>query len=322
MVPDSTVTPVVSVVIPAFHAARYVGDAVRSVLDQTFTAFELIVVDDGGGDSAAALGTLACDPRVRVTTRAVNGGASAARNEGWRAARSGHLVAFLDADDRFHPGKLAAQVAFLNAHTQCVAVGSLMQYIASDGTPLGLAGQTVGDGDQERLARAELFPFQLSSLLVRRTALARVGGFDEALGRIGSEDLDLLAKLAACGRIECLPEVLGSYRIHPDSAMAKRRSDINRAAQFVRRRLAARRVGADLSWGAFLEAHRPTWPERRQDAVERCYRAAALWYGERRPVRAAAYGVMAAVLDPGYTLRRLYRQRVRAGSARLAGLTR
>jgi glycosyltransferase involved in cell wall biosynthesis len=322
MVSKSATTPLVSVVIPAFHAGQYIGEAVASVLAQTFRAFELIVVDDGGGDSAAAVQAMTRDPRVHARTRVENGGASAARNDGWRTAQAGPFVAFLDADDRFHPRKLAAQVAFLEAHTDCAAVGALMEYIASDGTPLGRAGQPLASGDQERIARGELFPFQLSSLLVRREALAMVGGFDEALGRIGSEDLDLLARLAACGRIDCLPEILGSYRIHPDSAMARRRSEINRAAQFVRHRLAARRAGRDLSWAAFLESHRPTWTERRQDAVERCYRAAALWYGERRPIRAAACGVMAAALGPGYTLRRLYRQRIRAGSAPLTGVTR
>ena len=115
----------------------------------------------------------------------------------------------------------------------------------------------------------------MPSLMVRRSIVPQVGGFDVFLGRHGSEDLDWYARLARLGPMACVPEVLGSYRIHAGSAMA------NAGARSTRRpgssqRLIARDQGRDLSWEEFVTAHPATWHERRQDWVERLYRAAAL----------------------------------------------
>ncbi len=184
---------------------------------------------------------------------------------------------------------------------------------------LGTAGQQLDETDQARIASGELHPCQLSSVVVRTQSLARIGGFDEVPAlAVGSEDLDLLARLASTGRVAVLPEVLGSYRLHPASAMAMHRRRINRAARFVRRRIAERREGRELTWEAFTASEHVSWASRRRDAVERCYRGAALWYGERRRVRALAYALGALAIDPWYTLRRVYRQRAGLRPATLA----
>ncbi len=303
-------TPLVSVVVPVRHPAPYLRQAVESVLSQTYSNLVLVIVDDGSATGEHCALDVA-DSRMTRLRRETNGGASAARNDGWRLHDDATYVAFLDADDTWDARKLEMQVNFLGQHPECAVVGGLMRYVASDGTVLGVAGQAVDDADQLPIARGELCPFPLSSVLTRRAALAAVAGFDEPLGRIGSEDLDLLARLSACGRIAVLPVPVGNYRIHPDSAMAKHRSRINRGARFVRRRLERRRAGADLSWDAFMASDRPSWAERRQDAVERCYRQAALWHAERRTVPALWWGLLAVTINPRYTLRRLYLQRGR-----------
>jgi glycosyltransferase involved in cell wall biosynthesis len=303
--------PDVSVVIPAYNATRYIHDTVATVLNQTHVSLEVIVVDDGSSDRTSELVRGIADPRVRVLTRA-NGGPSAARNDGIREARARRFVAFLDADDAWDTGKLAQQIAFLDAHQECAIVGCLMRYVSSTGRHIGRSGHAVTPRDHAAIERAELFPFPLSSFLVRREALDAAGGFDPLLGLPsgGAEDMDLLARLAARGSVACIPDVLGSYRIHPGSAMARDRLRINREARFVRKRLTARRAGRDLTWQEFAESGPDTAGERRQDCVEMWYRSAALWYGEGRPLKALGYGALAAALNPSYTFRRLYRQRV------------
>ena len=303
----------VCVVIPAYNAARYLDEAARSVLAQTHRALELLIVDDGSADDTLAVARAIDDSRVRTLTRP-NGGRARARNVGALAAGPSTYIAFLDADDVWDEHKLEQQVAWLDAHPDAVGVGSRMRYVSSSGRMLGQTGQAIDDAAHALVTRAELAPFPVSScLVVRRAAFDAIGGFDPVLRE--AEDLEFMAQLARRGRVGCVPEVLGSYRIHPDSAMARRRLVVNQYARFVRQRLRARDAGGELTWEAFVAAYAPTWRERWQDRAEVWYRSAALWYGEGRRWRALRFGVLAALAAPRYTARRVYRQRgARAGA--------
>ena len=305
----------VSVVIPAYNAARYLGEATRSALAQTHRALEVVIVDDGSTDGTLAVARALADPpggdpRVRVLSVS-NGGRALARNLGVAAARPPAYVAFLDADDAWDEDKLAVQLAWLDAHPDAAGVGSFMRYVSSAGRVLGGTGQEVDDAEHALMARAELAPFPVSScLVVRRAAWDALGGFDPVLRE--AEDLEFLARLARVGRVGCVPQVLGSYRIHPDSAMARRRLVVNQYARFVRQRMRARDAGSELAWEAFASGYRPTWRERWRDRVEVWYRSAALWHGEGRRWRALRFGALAALGAPRYTLRRMWRQRLAA----------
>src|SRR5262245_1919419 len=103
-------TPTVSVVIPVYARAAFVGAAVDSVLAQTFPSFEIVVVDDGSTDRSREIIRAYRDPRVRLICHPHNRGIPAARNTGIDAAR-GDYVAFLDSDDIAYPNRLARQVA-------------------------------------------------------------------------------------------------------------------------------------------------------------------------------------------------------------------
>jgi len=297
----------VCVVIPAHNAARFLGEAARSVLAQTHAALELVIVDDGSTDDTLAVARALGDARVRVRT-GPNGGRAHARNLGVAASRPCPYLAFLDADDVWDPDKLAVQLAWFAAHPDAVGVGSFMRYISSAGRILGETGQRIDAAAHARIADAELAPFPVSScLVVRRAAFDAVGGFDPVLRE--AEDLEFMAQLARRGGVGCVPRVLGSYRIHPESAMARRRLVVNTYARFVRQRLRARDAGGDLTWAAFAAAYRPTWRERWRDYAELWYRSAALWHGEGRRWRALRFGALAALAAPRYTLRRVRRQR-------------
>jgi glycosyltransferase involved in cell wall biosynthesis len=116
--------PAVSVVMPMYNAAPYVGEAVRSVLGQTFSDFELIVIDDGSKDDSATEVERAAkgDARLRLI-RQSNSGVSVASNKGTELAR-GEFLARADSDDICLPNRLEKQVGYLREHPDCVAVGA------------------------------------------------------------------------------------------------------------------------------------------------------------------------------------------------------
>jgi len=113
----------VSVVVPVFDRARVVGDALRSLLVQTWRDLEVVVVDDGSGDDGVAVAEAFGDPRVRIVRHGANRGIPHARNTGLEAAR-GRYVAWLDSDDVARPERIATQVGFLEANPDVALVGS------------------------------------------------------------------------------------------------------------------------------------------------------------------------------------------------------
>ena len=300
----------VTVVIPAFNAERYLHSAARSVLDQTHRALTLVIVDDGSTDATLRIAQeLAVnDSRVHVV-HTPNGGRARARNLGARAASDSEYTAFLDADDVWDRTKLAEQLRIMRSGSDAAGVGSFMRYVSSSDRVLGETGQVISEADREQIARGELAPFPISSCLLLRSAVfSMLGGFDEGLRE--AEDLDFIARLARVGIICTVARALGSYRIHPDSAMARSRPRVNMFARFVRSRLQARDAGGDLTWSEFAAKYRPSWRDRRRDMVEIWYRSAALWRGEGRMLRAIQYATLATLAAPAYTLRRVMRQRL------------
>ena len=193
--------PLVSVVIPAFNAEAFLAEAITSVLTQDYKDVEVVVVDDGSGD-----GTMAVAERFPVRCLAQqNAGQAAARNAGISAAR-GALVAFLDADDLWLPGKLSTQVAYLLAHRDVGYVLSHMQRVLSPGAawPPGTPAKWFDEPQPGTLP---------SAALVRRCVLDAVGPFDTRF-RHGS-DTDWQARAADAGvSWRLLPDVLVQYRIH------------------------------------------------------------------------------------------------------------
>lgn len=209
--------PLVSVVIPAYNRADTVGRAVDSALAQTLEDIEVLVVDDGSTDDTGAVVAAYDDPRVRLLSHDGNRGRSAARNTGIEAAQ-GEFVAFLDSDDQWLPGKLAAQVDCLRQRDDSW-VGVYCEFLAPTPSRLGRAvgwlSKRVFARPQTREGGRELAQEVLtmrvlmgpgSTLLVRRDALAATDGFDEGLA--DHEDWDLVLQLLADGQLAHLDEPL------------------------------------------------------------------------------------------------------------------
>jgi glycosyltransferase involved in cell wall biosynthesis len=203
----------VSVVIPLYNKAETVGRAVSSVLAQTRTDFELIVVDDGSTDAGADVVRGFRDGRVKLLAQ-VNAGVSAARNAGIQAARA-ELIAFLDADDEWRPSFLGTIFELQLLHPECAVFGT--SYEIRRG---GSVRRAVLRGLPEGFVRGPLTPYFVvasksdpplcaSSVAVRRQALLDVGGFP--LGIQAGEDLVTWARLAVKYRIAYSSEPLATF---------------------------------------------------------------------------------------------------------------
>jgi len=207
------VTPAITVVIPAYNAAAFVGEAIESVLAQTFTDWKLVVVDDGSTDETAVAVAAYDDPRVRLLTIDHSGLPAVARNRGLATAES-RYVAFLDADDLWRPRKLARQIAVVDSRPEVGLVhtnfeqlrnGTLEAYVPPPG--LTASGPTF-----ERIAVGNYIAN--SSVLLRSELLTRHGLFDEDPRLRGSEDFELWLRLAPHTTFAYVDEPLLVYRLH------------------------------------------------------------------------------------------------------------
>jgi glycosyltransferase involved in cell wall biosynthesis len=203
----------VSVVIPAFNYARYLPEAIRSVLAQTHAILECIVVDDGSTDETPAVVASIQDPRLRYLRQA-NAGLSSARNAGIREA-SHAFVGFLDADDRWLPDFVSrALLEFRRGAADLGAVAAASFRIDQDGKRLATGiftfGRSCDLGFRDFCLRSR--PLS-SSILIRRQALEQTGMFDVALR--SSEDRDYWLRMTAAGwKMRFIDEPLAEIRRH------------------------------------------------------------------------------------------------------------
>ncbi|ROS74170.1 glycosyltransferase involved in cell wall biosynthesis [Curtobacterium sp. PhB130] len=177
-------TPLVSVVMPVFRRADVLGAAIDSVLAQQYPSWELVVVDDGSGDATPDLvrERAATDERIRLVERE-NGGAGAARNTGLAAVR-GEFVAFLDADNTWRPEHLAAAVAALLQDDDVSGVHTGVRMVGANNADDATAPVETYRGEDGTLDDLLAGNFiDLNAVVVRRSVVAAVGPFDEALRR-------------------------------------------------------------------------------------------------------------------------------------------
>jgi len=208
--------PRVSVVIPAYNAAATLPETLASVFAQTFADLEVIVVDDGSTDETPAL-LAAYGDRIRVLRKVNEGRPSTTRNLGAKAAR-GELVAFLDADDRWQPEKLARQVALFAANSRLGLVYTAAAVIDASGRVLRVNPCPPGGRGQVYPLLAVRNMMVGSSVMARRAAIAEAGWFDEELTSI--ENWDLWIRIARRWEVDCVDEPLTLYRVHAGNRSA------------------------------------------------------------------------------------------------------
>ena len=209
-------SPSVSVIMPVFNVAAYVEEAVRSILEKTFSAFELILIDDGSSDETPAiLDRLAGrDARIRLVHQ-TNAGLVAALNLGLSLAR-GRYVARMDADDRAYPERLAEQFAFLEKHPEVAVLGGSARLMDRAGRMIGQWRLPTTDLDLKALLRSGASPFIHSTVMLRRDVLAAAGGY-AAGPYLDAENFELWNRLSRTQNLANLPAILLDYRVHGQS---------------------------------------------------------------------------------------------------------
>jgi len=299
-----TTGPRVSVVTPAYNAAPYLSQAIESILGQTFTNFELIVVDDASTDATAAILASYRDPRLRVVRNEQNLGIVRTRNRGMSMAR-GELISPFDADDISLPNRLSKQVAFLDQHPEIVLVGTATRYLENGDIRPGKHVHNTAPVMLRWLMYVDN-PLGHSTLMYRGRTVAALHQLMDVEFQY-AEDFEFCHRLIGEGEVGFLDEPLVLYRRHPGAVSVKHEAAMldyslrvlerayrvwfgdgaGAAAAIVNHCLFARRPPANaaaltqigdvltrLAHG-FLETY-PTTPDERAAILSH---AGALWWG-------------------------------------------
>ncbi len=216
--PAHAAAPAISVVIPARNAARYLPAALESLAAQTFTDFEIVVIDNGSTDGTAEIlrQWAEREPRLRLFSVA-RPGLAAALNHGIHAARA-PLIARLDADDIALPDRLMRQAQAFAEQPELGLLGSAVDLIDQQGRKIGERHRPLGDEALRRFQR-DGSGFVQSSVMFRREAFDRAGGYRAGLNC--AEDYDLWLRMSGVTRIANLPHILVRYRIHHASMSSR-----------------------------------------------------------------------------------------------------
>lgn len=204
--------PAVTVLLPVLNGEKWIEQSLKSLQDQTFQDFEILVIDDGCTDS-----TLEIVGEMRIPSlRVISGpgrGVGAALALGVSSASS-PLLARQDADDLSHPLRLEKQVTYMAAHPECVLSGTWATKIDGEGSDIGV--MRVPRSSKAIKLRLNLnSPFIHPSVIMRRDAVLKVGNYRANPGEIFAEDFDLWSRLALLGETHNISEPLVSYRMNP-----------------------------------------------------------------------------------------------------------
>ena len=243
-----TPAPRVSVVTPAYNAALYLRQAIDSILGQTFTDFEMIVIDDASTDATAAILASYRDRRLRVVRNAVNMGVVAARNRGMALVR-GSLIAPFDADDVSLSTRLAKQVAYLDQHPETVLTGTATRYLEAGEIRPGKSVNNTAPVFLRWLLHVTN-PFGHSTLLYRTSAVQALGTF-MLEGQL-AEDFEFCHRLLSRGEPGFLNEPLVLYRRHSNAVSVTQENVMQAGAVHVLARAYQPWFGAEANAAATL----------------------------------------------------------------------
>lgn len=214
--------PLVSIIMPAYNSANYIGESIESVIAQTYNNWELIVIDDGSTDSTAEVVNSYCikDKRIKYLWQQ-NGRQGKARNNGIKKA-AGEYIAFLDSDDLWMPNKLEVQLVKLQSTNYDLVFSDAYVFLVS---PVNYNLKTLLVQPKEYKGEEGIIAFfngnkiPILTVLVRKEVLITVSGFTEDSLIQNAEDYHLWLKLLIKGYTFCsFSQPLAAYRIHSDSA--------------------------------------------------------------------------------------------------------
>ncbi|MBB5318578.1 glycosyltransferase family 2 protein [Tunturibacter empetritectus] len=294
-----------SVVMPLYNAEAFLHDAIASVLRQTWTDFELIVVDDGSTDGSLALAeSLAqTDGRVKVFSQR-NVGTASTLNRAIELASS-EWVFLMHSDDIMHANRLERQLAFLHDHPELAVASSLVRHIDKSGRVIGHDNSFLFTHKEieTRIRHNKLIGFNHPAVALRKSIVQSAGGYRQEFWP--AEDIDLWNRLAEQGhKILVQPEILLDYRIHDGSASISRARLTRIKMRWLKdSMLRRRRDEPELTWEQFLAFNRKSpflkrINEDRVDFAQIFYKAAVGHFAGRRYLLTAGSATLAILLRP------------------------
>ncbi len=229
--------PVVSVLMTVYNGEHYLAEAVESILEQTFTDFEFVIIDDGSTDNSLELlrEFEKRDPRIRLFARPHSGIVPAA-NFGLRQCR-GEFLARMDSDDVAFPHRFEVQVRTLRQRPEVVVVGGAYDLIDAAGRFLRRQWPPTDNETLQELSLRGSTPICQPLAMIRMSAIDQVGEYDRVVET--AEDNDMWLRLGGVGELMCLPEVLLKYRQHAASV-----SEVKALAQAQRIRIGCEKAYA------------------------------------------------------------------------------
>lgn len=298
--------------MPAYNAARFLSQAIESVLAQTWRDFELIVIDDGSTDNTLEIAQryAAEDSRVTVYTQP-NAGTAATLNRGLALAKS-EWVFLMHADDLMHSNRLERQVAFIADHPELSVASSLVRHIDSKNRVIGRDNSKLFTKTAvERLVLAnEAIGFSHPAAVLRKSAVLAVGGYRQEFWP--AEDIDLWNRLVEKGyKVLVQPEYLLDYRLHGGAVSFSRAKLTCTKVRWLKDCMLRRRAGAtELDWESFLVSQRSAslltrLNRLRKDFSKILYKSAVLLYAERKYPASISRILVAFLLRPALVFRQL-----------------
>ncbi len=240
--------PRATVLMCVYNDEQYVGNAIKSILSQTFADFEFLIVNDGSTDGTLAIlnSFQASDPRIRVVSYP-NSGTTISGNRGLSLAR-GEYVARLDSDDISLPDRLAIEVDYLDRHPEVALVGGGSYIIDSDGKVIGR--RNINPRNLKLALRSRCF-FQQSDVMFRRELVLKLGGYRPKLRN--AQDYDLWLRVSEVAEVAKLPNIIGMWRINPSGYTLARAAEQRFETALVRRLARERRHGGVDSYDRLEE---------------------------------------------------------------------
>lgn len=215
----------VSVLMPAFNAEKFIAEAIKSILNQKYSNWELLILDDASTDSTAAIIGSFQDKRIKVFSHTENRGYLDSCNELFHKAR-GTFITFLDADDYCIPNRLSSCFEQFELNQK-------LDFLTTDYVRISETGELVSENhvsiDYGRYATdPKYYPtICCATIFLRKELLAKVGGYRPLFKEIGGEDYYWVWELSRAGIGHHLPELLYHYRFHPTQASVAHKKDLS-----------------------------------------------------------------------------------------------
>jgi glycosyltransferase involved in cell wall biosynthesis len=274
----------VSVIIPTYNYAHFIGEAIESVREQTYRNFEIIVVDDGSTDGTREV--VARFPEVRYQFQ-TNQGIAAARNAGMRASQGNYLV-FLDADDRLLPHALEAGVNSLREHPECAFVSGHQQMVSADKQPLPTPLVVCVKQDNYRAFLDYNYICTVGQVMFRRSIFATEPGFDS--GVPGCDDAEIYMRIAKDHPVYCHDEIILQHRVHGSNTSGNRAMMLRSMSIIYQRHL------------EYVQGN-PELERLCRQGIELCRRFLAKELKRQRHARLKSNGLVQSVLNVRYRIR-------------------